>query len=85
MKVTTTTGVVLDFGHEWAKGLTEYAARKGLVGYAAAHATHPDGSQEYLLIQGQEPVYASPSYEAVGVRIDVLTLAGDAAPPEPPP
>lgn len=63
-------GVVLD-----------HAERLGLPCMRAFLATHPDGMQEYLLINGTTPVYSSTSLEAAAAHLDIMALQRAITPP----
>lgn len=75
MKVTTSTGVVLDTEGLWSEGLTKWAKDKGLNNIIAATATHPDRSVEYVLIKdGSEIIFAHKGYEDCACHIDILAI-----------
>jgi hypothetical protein len=74
MKVTTSTGVVLDTEGGWAKLATDYAHKKGLTGIIITMATHKDGSQEYLMLENNKPIYGSQKFEDICFHIDTFFL-----------
>lgn len=74
MKVTTSTGVVLDTDHTGAKGITNYASSLGLKNLVCCLATFPKGSEEYVLLENNEPIYSSTKMEDVGSHIDRIFI-----------
>lgn len=73
MKVTTTTGVELDDEAMMAPNLTAWAKRYGLPHHAFV-ATHPNGRQEYCLVNDGAVVYAKSAAEDVAAHLDMLSL-----------
>lgn len=73
MTLVTSTGVRLD-ETDMTKSMDQWAKRAG-VNVKAVLATHPDERQEYVLIQNQEPVFASQSAEGIAAHIDIMSLA----------
>lgn len=76
MKVTTSTGVVLDTDHTGAKGVTNYAISLGLKNLVCCFATFPKGQEEYVLFEDNEPIYSSTKMEDMGSHIDRLFIEG---------
>ena len=79
MKITLPNGINIDSDGGWAKGLTEYAAIKGFSNIKGFMATHPDKTQEYILVEyedGKEGqvIYAHTKYEDVCCHIDILWI-----------
>lgn len=74
MKVTTSTGVVLDPDHVGAKGITNYALSLGLKNLVCCFATFPEGSEEYVLFENNEPIYSNTKMEDMGSHIDKLFI-----------
>lgn len=70
MKVTTDKGVILDTDHVGAKGITNYAISLGFKNLVCCHATFPNNSEEYVLLENNEPIYSSTRMEDVGSLID---------------
>jgi len=56
--------------------LEQYATAYELEGIRVYLAEQPDGYQEYLIVQGDRPVFASQKYEDACVHIDMMYLAG---------
>jgi len=73
MKVTTGNGVILDTDHIGAKNANNYARNKE-VEVIVAHATFPDKTESYVILENNQPVYESTSLEGIGVQIDMMTL-----------
>jgi hypothetical protein len=76
-KITTSTGVVLDPDWGMAPSLTGWARSKGFDDVTVFYAVCPDGREEYLLVRGQTPAFASQSAEAVAARIDIMAMDRD--------
>ena len=74
MKVTTDRGVILDTDHTGAKGITNYAVSLGFRNLMCCLATFPNGSEEYVLLENNEPIYSSTRMEDVGTHIDKLFI-----------
>jgi hypothetical protein len=72
MSVTTSTSVVLE-ETSMTRNVDAYAERSGLA-LRCYLATHPDGAQEYVLVENGEAVYANTNIEFIGARIDALAL-----------
>lgn len=68
-------GIELDPDAMWAPGIRDHARRKGFPGLRAFVATHPDGKQAYLLVEGQDAIFESQSYEAACAHIDIMAMA----------
>lgn len=80
MKHITPSGEELDFGDAWAKSATKYARSKGLNDIWVAR-----GTTEYVIFRTNEatgemdPIYASQSFEQLGVHIDILAMDAEFA------
>ena len=74
MKVTTSTGVILDTDHIGARGITNYAISLDLKDLVCCLAEFPDGTKEYILLQDNEPIYSSTRMEDIGTHIDKLFI-----------
>jgi hypothetical protein len=75
MRVKTSTGVILDTEGGWAKSATEYANKKGLIDVIVTMATHKNGSQEYLMLENNKPIYNSQKFEDICCHIDMMWLS----------
>jgi hypothetical protein len=80
MKVTTTTGWVLDTHGGWAKDATEYAHSKGLKDLIVVLGESPQEEKEYIILRQNDKenkvIYSNQSYESICIHIDVLKLTG---------
>ena len=74
MKVTTDKGITLDTDHAGAKGITNYAVSLGFKNLVCCLATFPNNSEEYVLLENNEPIYSSTRMEDVGSLIDRLFI-----------
>ena len=63
-------GIVWERSH-MTETIDGYAKSKG-VAVRCLIASHPDGSKEYVLAVGSEPIYASTSAEFISARIDQM-------------
>lgn len=70
MVLITSTGVVLE-ENDMTK-ILDRAAQKYKLPIRAFLAIHPHGDQEYVLIEKQKPIYASPKFEFVAAKLDML-------------
>ena len=70
----TSTGIDLTT-NEATKNLESYAHEKGLNTIRVFLATEKSGRQEYWLVDGTRPEFASQSYEDIAVHIDIMHLA----------
>lgn len=69
----TTTGVELS-ETSMTSGMDAHAKRLG-VDVKAYLAQLPDGSRQYVLVDGGDVIYESTLAEAVGVRIEAMAAA----------
>lgn len=79
-KITLANGIVLDDEACSAPTLRERIKYHGLQdSLRVFHATHPSGREEYLLVKGTDPVFASQSAEGLWSHIDIeaLIASGD--------
>lgn len=74
MKVTTNRGVVLDTDHIGAKNITNYAVSLDFKNLVCCLAKFPEGTEEYVLLENNEPIYSSTRMEDVGSHIDKLFI-----------
>jgi hypothetical protein len=65
-------GIALDPEGGFARDATEYAARLDIRDVRVFLATDPEGKQEYLIVVGRQPVFASTQYEAICCRLDAM-------------
>ena len=77
MKHTLPNGVVLDDGDSMCANLRNRIENHGLKNLRVFLATQPNGYQEWLLVEGQEPVFACQSSEAMWAHIDTYKLIKD--------
>lgn len=72
--ITLPNGITLDPDNAQAVAAQEYAQSKGLNNLRVFLSIQGE-RQEYLIVDGQTPVFASPSLEAIGAHIDMMALA----------
>lgn len=77
MRITLENGIILDDSELACPTLSKYAKAKHFDDVRVFVATHPDGEQSYLLVQGQTPVFESQQFEAIAVRIDMMAADRD--------
>lgn len=66
-------GKVKWYKNSWTKSAEEWAAGWGLKGIRCLIAEQKStGERDYVLIQGNEFIYESKQYEAIGVHIDIM-------------
>jgi hypothetical protein len=75
MKITLPNGIVLDDGGTMCDTLRSRINYHGLENLRVFLATEPSGRQEWLLVEGESPVYANQSSEAMWCHIDILGRA----------
>lgn len=77
-KIITSTGTELDTEGGFSQSATKYAKGKGLSNIICVLSTHPDGIQEYLLLDMSgpmpEPIFSNLIFENIAVRIDIMAL-----------
>lgn len=73
--ITLPNGIILDDSDGMAPTLQAHALRRGLSQMRVFVATHPSGVQNYLLVEGEVPIWESQSSEAIWTKIEMLHLA----------
>lgn len=76
MKITLENGVVLDDEGDMVDTLRRRIESKGLKNlriFLATHKTH----QEYLLVEGTEPIFATQQADAMWSQIDIIALVDE--------
>ena len=68
--ITTSTGTILTFD----KSATDYARYKKLYNVLVFRAKYTDKWEEYVIFEGQTPVFSSQQLEAIGVHLDIMAL-----------
>ena len=73
MKIVLENGIELRRDCDGAKGLQRWADEKE-VNVRIFLAIHPNKYKEYLAVEGDTPVFASQSYEAMAAHIDIMAI-----------
>jgi antitoxin component HigA of HigAB toxin-antitoxin module len=75
MKFISGNGWSFDSDGVGASLCNDYAKQLNLKGVTVWLATAPEGKQqEYSIFDGNEPVYATTSMEAIGAHLDIIAL-----------
>lgn len=76
MKITLPSGVVLDDSEGACDTLRQRIGYWGLKNLRVFVATDParNNAKEYLLVEGQTPIYSNQSSESVWAHIDIMGL-----------
>lgn len=75
MKVTTSTGVIIDTEECLSKELTQHALRKGFTNWVVAVATFPNGGKTYVIIEDGEVIKENQSLESIACFIDIWAFS----------
>lgn len=75
MKVTTSTGVIIDNEEGLSKELTQHALRKGFDNWIVAIATFPNEVKTYVIIEDGEVIKEDQSAESIACFIDISKFA----------
>lgn len=71
MKVTTSTGIVIDTEEALSKEISSHAINRGL-SLIGAVATYTNGNKFYILVEDGEVIKENTSYESMIIYIDML-------------
>lgn len=72
MKIALPNGILLDSEGRWSSDLQDYARDKGLDEVRVFAATHPDGTESYVVVEGEAAVFESQQFEAIAVHLDIM-------------
>lgn len=75
MQIKLPNGIVLDDQALWAPKLAEYAVRKNIQNIRAFVSTDTTGVKNYLLVQGEQPIFENQSFEACAVHLDMMAAS----------
>jgi hypothetical protein len=70
-------GIILDPDAGWAADIRRKARARGFPGLRAFVATQSDGQRSYILVEGQDVIFESQSFEAVCCHIDMMAMDRD--------
>ncbi len=79
-KITLPNGIILYPKGGWAESITQHAHQKGFAHIYAFLSEHPNGSQEYILVdytdkQNGKVIEASQSFEDICCYIDMMWIS----------
>lgn len=77
MQMTLPNGVVLDNERCAAHQLNQRVESLGLKNIRVFAAKHPDGIEEYIIVEGEEAIYASQTSDAIWCRLGILKVISE--------